>query len=155
MSEELIAEALSFGGFASSDGLTYSIGPVFSWRLFDAGAIRRNIQVQTALQEQALARYESTILSALEEVENSLKAYAEEQNRRTALKQASEAAQQAVKLAQNKYEAGIIDFNEVLDAQRSLLSFEDQLAQSEGAVTVNLITLYKALGGGWSEITAE
>jgi len=148
-------EALSFGGFASSDGLTYSIGPAFSWRLFDAEAIRQNIKVQTALQEQSLARYESAILTALEEVENSLKAYAEEQNRRFALQQASEAAQEAVKLAQNKYEAGIIDFNEVLDAQRSLLSFEDQLAQSEGTVTTNLITLYKALGGGWAEMPAE
>jgi len=148
-------EALSIGGFASSDGLTYSIGPTFSWRLFDAGAIRQNILAQTALQDQALARYESSILTALEEVENSLKAYAEEQNRRAALQQASEAARQAVKLAQNKYEAGIIDFNEVLDAQRSLLSFEDQLAQSEGTVTTNLITLYKALGGGWAKMTAE
>jgi multidrug efflux system outer membrane protein len=148
-------EALSLGGFASSDGFTYSIGPTFSWRLFDAGAIRQSIKVQTALQEQALTRYESAILTALEEVENSLKAYAEEQNRRAALQQASEAAQQAVKLAQNKYEAGIIDFNEVLDAQRSLLSFEDQLAQSEGTVTANLITLYKALGGGWAEMAAE
>jgi len=148
-------EALSLGGFASSDGLTYSFGPTFSWRIFDAGAIRQNIEVQTALQEQALVRYESAILFALEEVENSLKAYAEEQNRRAALQQASEAAQQAVKLAQNKYEAGIIDFNEVLDAQRSQLSFEDQLAQSEGTVTTHLITLYKALGGGWSEMTGE
>jgi outer membrane protein, multidrug efflux system len=148
-------EALSFGGLASSDGLTYSIGPTFSWRVFDAGAIRQNIQVQTALQEQAFARYESAILTALEEVEKSLRAYAEEQNRRSALQQASQAAQEAVKLAQNKYEAGIIDFNEVLDAQRSLLSFEDQLAQSEGTVTANLITLYKALGGGWAEMAAE
>ena len=142
-------EALDIGGFASSDGLTYSIGPAFSWRLFDAGAIRQNIQVQNALQEQALARYESAILRALEEVENALKAYAEQQNRRAALKQASGAAQQAVTLAEEKYRAGLIAFFDVLDAQRSLLSFEDQLAQSEGAVTADLIMLYKALGGGW------
>jgi len=145
-------EALDIGGFASSDGFTYSIGPRFSWRLFDAGAIRQNIQVQTALQEQALLRYESAILNALEEVENALKAYAEEQNRRAALKQASQAAQQAVTLAEEKYRAGLIVFFDVLDAQRSLLSFEDQLAQSEGAVTADLIVLYKALGGGWEEM---
>jgi len=148
-------ESLSFGRLASSDGFTYSIGPAFTWRLFDAGAIRQNIQVQTALQEQALARYESAILKALEEVESSLKAYAEEQHRREALREASGAAQRAVELAQNQYEAGIIDFNQVLDAQRSLLSFEDQLAQSEGRVTTDLITLYKALGGGWSETSLE
>jgi len=146
-------EALSLGGFASSDGMTYSIGPAFSWRLFDAGAIRRNIQVQTALQEQALARYESAVLRGLEEVENGLKAYVEEQERRAALQQASEAAQQAASLAQDKYAAGIIDFSEVLEAQRSQLSFQDQLAQSQGAVTTSLIRLYKALGGGWAEMS--
>ena len=145
-------EALSIGGFASSDGLTHSIGPSFSWRLFDGGAIRQNIEVQTALQDQALARYQATVLDALEEVENALKAYAEEQNRRAALTRAGEAARRAVALAKNEYEAGIIDFNEVLDAQRSQLSFEDELAQSEGSVTTNLITLYKALGGGWAAL---
>lgn len=143
-------EALSIEGFASSDGFTYGIGPSFSWRLFDGGAIRQNIAVRTALQDQALARYELTVLSALEEVENALKAYAEEQNRRAALEKAGDSARRAVALAQNKYEAGIIDFNEVLEAQRSQLSFQDELARSEGQVTVNLITLYKALGGGWA-----
>jgi multidrug efflux system outer membrane protein len=125
-------EALSIGGFASSDGLTHSIGPSFSWRLFDGGAIRQNIKAQTALQDQALARYEATVLAALEEVENALKSYAEKQNRRAALTLVGEAARRAVALAQNEYEAGIIDFNDVLEAQRSQLSFEDELAQSEG-----------------------
>lgn len=148
-------EALSIGGFASSDGLTYGIGPTFSWRLFDGGAIRQNMEAQTALQDQALVRYELAILSALEEVENALKAYAEEQNRRAALAQAGDAARKAVILAQNKYEAGMIDFNEVLEAQRSQLSFEDELARSEGQVTANLITLYKALGGGWEALNSE
>ena len=148
-------EALSIGNFASSQGLTYSIGPSFSWRLFDGGAIRQNINVQTALQDQALARFERTVLEALEEVENALKNYAEEQNRRAALAQAGDAARQAVTLAQNKYEAGMIDFNEVLDAQRSQLSFEDELALSEGQVTSNLITLYKTLGGGWTSPDPE
>ena len=143
-------EALSIGGFASSDGLTYSIGPGFSWRLFNGGAIRQNIKAQTAIEAQTLARLESTVLAALEEVENALKAYAEEQNRRAALVKAGDAARQAALLAQNKYEAGIIDFNEVLEAQRSQLSFEDELARSEGKVTTNLIALYKALGGGWA-----
>ncbi len=145
-------EALSIGGLASTDGFTYSIGPSFSWRLFDGGAIRQTIKAQTAIQEQALARYELTVLEALEEVENALKAYAEEQTRRAALAQAGDAARQAVTLAQNKYEAGVIDFNDVLEAQRSQLSFEDELARSEGQVTANLISLYKALGGGWETL---
>jgi len=102
-------------------------GPGVSWNIFRGGAIRQNIKVQTALQEQALIQYESTVLSALEEVENALVAYA----------------------AQDIYQAGLVDFNNVLDAQRALLIIQDQLAQSEGAVTSNLVRLYKALGGGW------
>jgi len=58
-------------------------------------------------------------------------------------------------LAQHKYQAGLTDFNNVLDSERSLLSFQDQLRQSDGAVTSNVIRLYKSLGGGWSSIAAE
>ena len=86
------------------------------------------------------------MLSALEEVENALVAYAKEQQRRQSLSEATQAAQKAVELAQHKYQAGLTDFSNVLDAQRSLLSFQDQLAQSDGTVTSNLVRLYKALG---------
>jgi NodT family efflux transporter outer membrane factor (OMF) lipoprotein len=128
---------------------TWSIGPAVSWRLFDAGAIRQNIAVQNARQEQALLQYESAVLTAREEVENALVAYLREQNRRDALTRATEAARQAELLARDRYKAGLVDFNTVLDAQRSLLSFEDELASSEGEVTAGLIRLYKAMGGGW------
>jgi len=76
-------------------------------------------------------------------------AYAEQQRRRESLAAATSAAQKSVQLAQDQYKVGLVDFSNVLDAQRSLLSFQDQLAQSSGAVTSNLIRLYKALGGGW------
>jgi NodT family efflux transporter outer membrane factor (OMF) lipoprotein len=148
-------EALNIERLASSRGVTYSAGPTFSWRIFDAGAIRQKIQVQSALQEQALARYEASILKALEEVENALKAYVEEQNRRTNLAEASSSAEHAVALAEEKYKAGLISFFDVLDAQRSLFSYDDQLAQSTGAVTADLIILYKALGGGWQEMAGS
>jgi outer membrane protein TolC len=78
-----------------------------------------------------------------------LVAYAKQQRRRESLAAATSAAQAAVQLAQDQYRVGLVDFSNVLDAQRSLLSFQDQLAQSDGAVTSNLIRLYKALGGGW------
>ena len=128
---------------------TWSIGPTISWNIFDAGAIRQNIKVQTARQEQALIQYESAVLNAQEEVENILVAFAKEQRRREFLAKATEAAHQADLLARDRYEAGLVDFNSVLIAQLSLLSFQDELVQSEGAVTTNLVRLYKALGGGW------
>lgn len=140
-------ETLSLG-HPSSGSWFLSGGPRLTLPLFDP-TIRPNIEIQSALQEQALLRYETTVLGALEEVENALVAYAQEQQRRDNLREATAAAQAAVTLAQNKYETGLADFTTVLIAERSLLQFRDQLNQSDGAVTSNLIRLYKALGGGW------
>jgi outer membrane protein TolC len=81
-------------------------------------------------------------------------AYADEQIRRDTLVQASAAAERAVAQARNQYRAGLTDFQNVLDSQRSLLAFQDQLAVSDGAVTSNLVRLYKALGGGWETMEA-
>jgi NodT family efflux transporter outer membrane factor (OMF) lipoprotein len=148
-------EALSLGNLFSSSARTSAIGSNIGWTIFDTGRIRQNIKVQTALQEQALFQYEAAVLTALEEVENALVAYADEQVRRRSLVEASQAARRAVDLAQTQYSSGLIDFQVVLDAQRSLLSLQDQLASSDAEVTSNLITLYKALGGGWTSLVPD
>jgi outer membrane protein, multidrug efflux system len=148
-------ETLSLSNLSSSGIWTLNSGPGISWAIFDAGAIRRNIEVQSTLQEQYLIAYETAVLNALEEAQNALVAYAEEQERRESLREAARAAQKAVDLAQHKYRAGLTDFGDVLDAERSLLSFQDQLAQSEGTVTSNLVRLYKAIGGGWTSTAPE
>ena len=148
-------EALSPGNLFSLGSRTHGIGATVAWPLFDAGAIRSNIEVQNALQEQALIRYEAAVLTALEDVENALIAYAKEQNRRQSLTEATEAARRAVDLAQKQYSSGLIEFGNVLIAQRSLLSLQDQLAVSEGEVTSNLIALYKSLGGGWKSLMPD
>lgn len=146
-------ETLSLRNPASERTWTVSGGPRISWAIFDP-AVRPNIEVQSALQEQALIRYEAAVLGSLEDVENALVAYAQEQRRRENLREATEAARAAAELAQFKYQAGLTDFSNVLDAERSLLSFQDQLHQSDGTVTSNLIRLYKALGGGWTSLAA-
>jgi NodT family efflux transporter outer membrane factor (OMF) lipoprotein len=143
-------ESISTGDLFTYASRTWRFGPGVSWNIFDAGAIRRNIEVQTARQEQALIQYESAVLGALEEVENVLVAYAEEQRRRASLVKAEAAARRSVLLARDQYRAGLTNFNNVLDAQRALLSLQDQLTLSRGAVTSNLVRLYKALGGGWA-----
>lgn len=152
LSGSIGVEALSPGNLFSADSRTHSGSAFFAWPVFDAGAIRRNIEVQSSLQEQALFQYEATVLTALEEVENAIVAYAKEQHRRASLGEGTQAAQNAVDLAQSQYSSGLIDFNNVLIAQRSLLSLQEQLAVSEGEVTANLISLYKALGGGWTTL---
>ncbi|MBW2575773.1 MAG: TolC family protein [Deltaproteobacteria bacterium] len=148
-------ESLSSGDFFEWASRTWSIGPGVSWNIFQGGAIRQNIEVQTARQEQALIQYEATVLRAQEEVENVLVAYAKEQTRREFLAKAATAAQRAAIVAQDQYQAGLVDFNNVLDAQRSLLILQDQLDQSNGAVTSNLIRLYKVLGGGWKSFEVD
>ena len=127
----------------------WSIGPAVNWTLFDAGRIRANIKIQNEAQYQALLSYRSTVLTALNDVENSIVAYAQEQEHRQALSDAVTANKQAVDLATTLYSQGQTDFLNVLSAQQRLFSSEDALAQSDSAVTTNLIALYKALGGGW------
>lgn len=148
-------EALSLNGLFSSSAKTATGGSLINWPIFRGGYIRQNIEVQSALQEQALIKYEAAILSALEDVENALVAYVEEQNRRDDLQEGVQAAQKAVELAKYKYQSGLTDFSNVLEAQRSLLAFQDQLAQSNGTVISNLVRLYKVLGGGWTSMTPD
>ncbi len=147
-------ESLSSGNLLTADSLVWSWGPKVTWPVFHGNAIRANIEVQSALQEQAAIHYESAVLSALEEVEDALSAYVEEQIRRSSLTEAAAAAKDAADFAQNNYDAGMIDFDTVLDAQRTLLSYQDALVQSEAAVVINLVRLYKALGGGWTPMGA-
>jgi len=145
-------ESISTGNFGKSASRTWAIGPGISWSIFHGGAIRQNIKVRSALQEEALIQYESVVLGAQEEVENVLIAYAKEQLRTESLARATDAAKRAVLLARDQYQAGLVDFSNVLIVQRSLLSLQDQLVQSEGAVISNLVRLYKALGGGWKSL---
>jgi outer membrane protein, multidrug efflux system len=143
-------DALNFSGLFNAGSVASSGSAGLSWKVFDAGAIRRNIAVQSALQEQYLLAYESAVLAALEEAENAISAYAREQQRRQALGEAVRSAGAAAELARIKYQTGLTDFLTLLEAERSLLNFRDQLAQSDGTVITNLIRLYKAMGGGWS-----
>lgn len=143
-------ESVSAGDLLDYGSRTWSVGPSASWSLFNAGAVRQNIAVQSARQEQVLIQYETTVLKALEEVENVLTAYAKEQNRHDYLSAAVAAARRADELAREQFTAGLVDFSNVLDAQRALLQLEDELAQNEGTMVSNLVRLYKAFGGGWT-----
>lgn len=142
-------ESISTGDLIDAGSRSWRIGPGISWNIFDAGAVRRNIEVRSALQEQALVQYEAAVLAALAEVENALTDYVQEQLRRSALIAAVEAAERATELARDQYAAGLVDFSNVLISERALLTLQDNLALSDGTVTADLVRLYKALGGGW------
>ncbi|MEC9340262.1 MAG: efflux transporter outer membrane subunit, partial [Pseudomonadota bacterium] len=142
-------EALSGGDLLDAGTEVTSTLASLGLTLFDAGRIRQNIAVQTAVQEQALARFEGVVRGAVEEVENALVAYAQEQRRHTALAEAAAAAELAARLIEQQYRTGLVDFQTVLDAQRSLLNLQDQVAISRGEITTQLIAIYQAVGGGW------
>jgi NodT family efflux transporter outer membrane factor (OMF) lipoprotein len=118
--------------------------------IFHAGALRQNVHAQSALAEQALATYESTVLAAYEEVENALTAWSNEHRRNQSLIAAAASARVASELALMQYNSGLVDFQTVLNADRNLIVLEDSLAVSDGEMTANYVRLYKALGGGWS-----
>jgi NodT family efflux transporter outer membrane factor (OMF) lipoprotein len=151
--EEL--ETDSEGLSTSSTSRSTGFGPTLRWPIFRAGAIRRNIDVQDARQEQVLISYEKTVLNALGEVENALRSYREAQRESSLLRQAINAAQEVEQLQNILYQSGLDDFESLLSARKNLLSLQSRLASSEADMVSELIRLYKALGGGWSSDAGE
>jgi outer membrane protein, multidrug efflux system len=143
--------------FFDSGSRFWSLGPSVRWPIFSGGRIRQNIRVQNARQEQALLRYEQAVLKALEEVENALVGFGQEQNRHQALADSEQASRRAAVLANDRYRSGLADFLDVLESERALLAAQDSVVQSERVLSQNLIRLYKALGGGWKadELASE
>lgn len=142
-------ESSQIGTLIAGDSFAWSVGPSVRWNIFSGERIQNNIEAQTARQAQALARYEKTVLTAFQDVENALVGYSRERVRLRSLTDAVTAQQRAVQLAEELYTRGLTDFQNVLDAQRQLYSLQDLQAESERDVTDNLIALYKSLGGGW------
>jgi NodT family efflux transporter outer membrane factor (OMF) lipoprotein len=142
-------QSTGFGSLTLGAGNFFSVGPAIELPIFTGGRIRANIAANDARLEEAQARYEGVMLAALEEVENALASYAREEERRDRLATAADASRTAVDLARELYSRGLSDFLAVLDAQRAQYAAEDALAQSRTAIVTGVVTLYKALGGGW------
>jgi NodT family efflux transporter outer membrane factor (OMF) lipoprotein len=141
--------AASFGDLMSNNLGSNRFGFGITMPIFRAGSLRQNVKAQNALVVQALATYESTVLTAFEEVENALVAWSTEQRRHLALNDAATSARSARELAVMQYGSGLVDFQTVLNADRQQIASEDALAVSDGELSSNLIRLYKAFGGGW------
>jgi NodT family efflux transporter outer membrane factor (OMF) lipoprotein len=140
---------LTQGSLAGLAGSFWSLGPGVTLPIFTAGKIRANIRVQNAVAQQALLAYRQTVLTALQDVESALIAYAKDQPHRAALADAVKSNQTAVDLSMKLYTAGEIEFLNLLTAQHNLYTSEDALVQADRTIDADLIALYKALGGGW------
>jgi len=141
--------APTFGNFGQSGAQFYSIGPSISWAAFDLGRVRARISSAKDETDAALGAYESAVLGALEDTEDALVNYGHSQARREALRIAAVASDKAADLANKRFEGGLIDFLEVLDAERTALSADLLLSQSRTDAATSLIAVYKALGAGW------
>ena len=133
----------------SAGARSYEIAPGISWAAFDLGRIRAQVAAAHAQADVDLAAYQKTVLLALEDTENSLVTHARARDHLRNADDAARASATAARLARTRYEGGIVDFLEVLDAERTQLQAEDQLAQSKTDAMTSLVAVYKALGGGW------
>ena len=130
-----------------------SLGPSVSWPIFEGGRIRANIALQTATQQELLTAYEGVVLQAFQDVEDALVGFSHEQSTSAQLEDAVRANGRAADLARQAYGQGLTDFLTVLVAEQSVFTSQDTLAQTKRDVALQLVALYKAVGGGW-EATA-
>jgi multidrug efflux system outer membrane protein len=147
-----------FVGFVSGstsmlgDGDTeaWNVAPRLDWAAFDLGSARARLNAEEANADAALARYEQTVLLALEETENAFVNYAEDQKRLLALVERATASRRAAQLARIQYEEGAVDFLRLLDAESTVLDAEDSVTAAETALNTDVVAIYQALGGGWT-----
>lgn len=127
---------------------------MISWPLFQGGRLRANVQVSEERQNQAYLVYRKSVLSALQDGEDALARYTSEQRRLVSLRESQRAAASSAHIAEQQYRAGLVTFINVLTATTTWLSAEDQVQQSDEALAQDLVSLYKALGGGWEDEAA-
>ncbi len=149
LSGSLGVEGVTLAALTGGASAVRSLAASLAQTIFAGGRIRRQIEIQTAAQEQALASYESTVLTALEDVENALVALRRNRERYALLRTADEAARSAALLARQRYQAGLVDYTSIVSTQQTQLTVSDSLQTCESDITTALVQLYKAFGGGW------
>ncbi|MEO9902921.1 efflux transporter outer membrane subunit [Nisaea sp.] len=142
----------SIGDLAKGSSIGWLIGPSVSVPIFNGGQLAAAVDIAVAQRDQFEAAFRSTVLTALEDVENAIVTLAQERLRYRSLSEAANAYRDAAQLARTLYQAGSSSFLDVLDAERSLYSAEDSLLQSQVAIASGYVTLNKALGGGWDGV---
>lgn len=146
-----------FFGYASHDmkdftrrsSMTWSIAPSMSWTIFNGGQRANNVRLQRAQLDETINQFNTTVLTAVQEVDNAMSSYKNSIKQIVACREMLNQGKEAFKLSLDLYKQGLSPFQNVLDAQRSLLSYENSLVQAQGYSLLCLIQMYQALGGGW------
>ena len=142
------------GDLFDHDSLFGSIGPGFQWNILNYGRFKNNVRVQDAAFQTLVETYRNTVLNAYQEVEDAMVGFIQTQEQVVFRDASAKAAARSAQLANIQYRDGAVDFQRVVDAERTLVNQQDQLTDNRGNVVQNLIAIYKALGGGW-EISAD
>jgi NodT family efflux transporter outer membrane factor (OMF) lipoprotein len=152
-----------FIGYVASDihklfaekSLTGFILPNFSWKILNYGRVLNNVRNQDAHFRQLVLEYQQTVLQAGREVEDALVAFLQYQLQARSLEAGVKESLDSVVLVQAQYRVGIVDFNRVFTAQSQLVSLQDQLASARGNIAASLVSVYRALGGGWQVLEGD
>jgi NodT family efflux transporter outer membrane factor (OMF) lipoprotein len=146
---EFALESEKFGDLFRSASTAGSVGPGFRWNLLNYGRIANNIDLQRYGLQELIASYQNTVLTANQEVEDAMIAFLQAQERYRALSKSVAATEESLRLLALSFEEGEIDFSGVFLLQGVLVGAQNELAQAQGDIVISLISLYKALGGGW------
>ena len=131
------------------NSMTWSIAPSVSWTLFNGGERTNNIRLQRAQLDETINQFNNTVLTAMQEVDNAMSAYKNSIKQIVACREMLNQGKEAFELSLDLYKQGLTPFQNVLDAQRSLLTYENSLVKAKGYSLVCLVQMYQALGGGW------
>lgn len=148
-------DAQYFSQLFHSGSLAGQVGPAFRWDILNYGRILNNVRIQDARFQQAVLNYRDTVLRANEEVEDGIVSFLREQVRVRALDESAVAAARSVELALQQYEKGLINYQPVLDTQRTLVQSQDSVTESRALVAADLVAVYRAIGGGWTSRLME
>jgi multidrug efflux system outer membrane protein len=135
--------------------LDWAVGPALVWNIFDYGRLKNQVLVEDARFQQLHENYLDTVLRAAREMDDAAVGFAKGRIQVDILRDAVQAARRSLDIATIQYREGLVDFQRVLDAQRTLFSQQDRLVGTQGGVTQSLVSLYKAMGGGWQPGRAQ
>lgn len=142
-------ESQDFSKLLANNSMAAQIGPAFTWQILNYGRIANNVCLQDARTSEMVATYQSTVLRANREVEDALTGFLHSQEQAESVAESVNAAERAAKLGDLQYRAGKIDYNRLFVQQTFLVQQQDQLVIAQGGIALNLVGIYRALGGGW------
>ena len=142
-------DAADFSQFFETKSFVGAVFPSFTWNILNYGRIKNNVRLQIARTQELIATYQNTVLSAGREVQTPLRGFLRSREQADDLDRSVKAATAATELGVQQYRTGVIDFNRVFNLETTQVQQQDQLAVAAGNIALNLVTVYRALGGGW------